>query len=217
MEGEDDRDRAIRFADYALGNFIATAKQSDYWQDTIFLIVADHDARVFGSELVPVKSFHIPGLILGEGIAPRQDERLVSQIDLAPTLLSLMGISDSNPMLGHDLTHEVIPERAMMQFDKNFAYMTKDKVTILQPDKSPRYFTYDPVAKQLNQASADSNLGEIALAHALFGSLAYEKQWYGLEKQLEHSDIPAFAVASTAAATALVEKSQIKSAVIRTN
>jgi phosphoglycerol transferase MdoB-like AlkP superfamily enzyme len=167
--GEDDRDRAIRFADYALGNFIAKAKQSQYWQDTVFLVVADHDARVFGSELVPVKSFHIPGVILGEDIAPRQDERLVSQIDLAPTLLSLMGISDDNPMLGHDLTQDVNYERAMMQFDKNFAYMTKENVAILRPDKAPSYFTYDPVTQQLSQSQVDEELGEVALAHALFG------------------------------------------------
>ncbi|PKH00634.1 LTA synthase family protein [Paraglaciecola sp. MB-3u-78] len=187
VAGEDDRDRAIRYADYALGNFIEIAKQSDYWQDTLFLIVADHDARVFGAELVPVKSFHIPGLILGKDITPRQDTRLVSQIDLAPTLLSLMGIADYHPMLGHDLIKEDAPERAMMQFSKNFAYMTNDKVAILQPDKAPSYFAYDPAAKQLVRSPEDAKLGEVALAHALFGSLAYDKQWYDLKPEPESS------------------------------
>lgn len=62
----------------------------------MFLVVADHDARVFGAELVPVKSFHIPGVIIGKDIMPRQDDRVVSQIDLAPTLLSLMGVESFN-------------------------------------------------------------------------------------------------------------------------
>jgi len=31
-------------------------------------------------------SFHIPALILGEGIAPKTRQRITSQIDLAPTL-----------------------------------------------------------------------------------------------------------------------------------
>ncbi|MFT4993902.1 MAG: phosphoglycerol transferase MdoB-like AlkP superfamily enzyme [Paraglaciecola sp.] len=188
IAGEDDRDRAIRYADYALGNFIETAKQADYWQDTLFLIVADHDARVFGAELVPVKSFHIPGLILGKDITPRQDSRLVSQIDLAPTLLSLMGIADYHPMLGHDLSNKDIPERAMMQFDKNFAYMSNDKVAILRPEKPPAYFAYDPAAKRLVLSSEDAKLGEVALAHALFGSLAYDKQWYALRPEQESAD-----------------------------
>jgi phosphoglycerol transferase MdoB-like AlkP superfamily enzyme len=179
-EHEDDRDRAIRFADYALGKFIDTARQSEYWDNTVFLIVADHDARVLGAELVPIKSFHIPGVIIGKGIMPRADDRLLSQIDLAPTVLSLMGVAGEHPMLGHDMNLENAKQRAMMQFDKNFAYMTNDKVAILQPDKRPSYFTFDYKAKKLIESAADDEFGEIALAHALFGSLAYEKQWYGL-------------------------------------
>ena len=40
------------------------AKKSDYWKDTLFLVVADHDIRVRGETLVPIERFHIPGLIL---------------------------------------------------------------------------------------------------------------------------------------------------------
>jgi phosphoglycerol transferase MdoB-like AlkP superfamily enzyme len=181
IESEDDRDRAIRYADYALGNFISKAKGSEYWEGTIFLIVADHDARVYGAELVPVKSFHIPGVIIGKDVAPKLDARLVSQIDLAPTLLSLMGIEDSYPMLGHDLTKPNIPERAMMQFDKNFAYMTNTEVAILQPSKPASFYVFNNESKQLETGVENKQLGEIALAHALFGSLAYEKQWFRLE------------------------------------
>ncbi|MEQ3657838.1 MAG: LTA synthase family protein [Glaciecola sp.] len=181
IDGEDDRDRAIRFADYALGKFIDKAKQSSYWEDTVFLVVADHDARVFGAELVPIKSFHIPGVILGKDVIPKQDNRIVSQIDLAPTLLSLMGLETRNPMIGNDLTNENAPQRAMMQFDKNFAYMEKEQVAILQPSKEPMYFLYDPQNKQLVKSKQNEELGEKALAHALFGSKAYEKSWYRLE------------------------------------
>ena len=181
IDGEDDRDRAIRFADYALGKFIDKAKQSSYWEDTVFLVVADHDARVFGAELVPIKSFHIPGVILGKDVIPKQDNRTVSQIDLAPTLLSLIGLETRNPMIGNDLTNENAPQRAMMQFDKNFAYMEKEQVAILQPSKEPMYFRYAPQNKQLVESNHNEELGEKALAHALFGSKAYEKSWYRLE------------------------------------
>ena len=181
LEGEDDRDRAIRFADYALGKFIDKAKYSSYWNDTLFLVVADHDARAYGTELVPIKSFHIPGVIFGKDILPRQDSRVVSQIDLAPTLLSLMGIESRNPMLGNDLTNDNAPERAMMQFDKNFAYMKGEQVAILQPNKEPTYYRYNKKSMQLAADKTDVELGKQALAHALFGSKAYEKKWYRLE------------------------------------
>ncbi|GAC16878.1 sulfatase [Aliiglaciecola lipolytica E3] len=183
IEGEDARDRAIRFADYALGNFIKTAKQSNYWDDTIFLVIADHDARVYGPELVPIKSFHIPGVILGKDIPTRQDNRIVSQIDMAPTLLSLMGIEGKHPMLGFDLNKQNQSERAMMQFDKNFAYMVNNQVAILQPHKTPMYFTYDHRTQTLSSSQSNEVLGKQALGHALFGSKAYDKQWYTLESE----------------------------------
>ncbi|OGO82358.1 MAG: sulfatase, partial [Chromatiales bacterium RIFOXYA1_FULL_46_5] len=45
---------AVKYADWAMGQFFRKAKQSDYWQNTLFLIVADHDNRVYGDNLIPV-------------------------------------------------------------------------------------------------------------------------------------------------------------------
>ena len=178
------RHKAIQYADYALGKFITQAKKEGYYQNTVFLIVADHDARVYGSGLVPIKNFRIPGVILNSGIENKRDERIVSQIDLAPTLLSLIGIDDATPMLGFDLTKQHPQQRAMMQFANNFAYMRtymgNNQVAILQPHKAIKYYHYDLNSQQLTDADENSALGEIALAHALFGSLAYSKGLYRL-------------------------------------
>ncbi|MBA6391292.1 LTA synthase family protein [Colwellia sp. BRX10-3] len=184
-EKELSRHKAIQYADYALGKFIAKAKQQPYWQDTIFLVVADHDARALGNELVPIKNFHIPGVILNSTKQSFSDERIVSQIDLAPTLLSLMGISNYSPMLGYDLNNPNVSERAMMQYADNFAYMKNDEVTILQPQKSPMNFSYDFKEKKLTPKKLDKALAEVALAHVLWGSLAYENEWYASEQEEE--------------------------------
>lgn len=178
------RHKAIQYADFALGKFINKAKTQPYWQDTIFLIVADHDARVIGSELVPVKNFHIPGVILNSGTPAKFDERVVSQIDLAPTLLSLAGVQNQSPMLGHDLNKKHAGGRAMMQYGENFAFMKNDKVAILQPQKKPQQFSYDFKMKGLKSVYLDPDLADIALAHALWGSLAYEKDWFHFDGSL---------------------------------
>ncbi|WP_175623940.1 LTA synthase family protein [Pseudocolwellia agarivorans] len=175
------RHKAIQYADYALGKFIAKAKTQAYWKDTVFLIVADHDARALGNDLVPIKNFHIPGVILNSGKDARMDERVVSQIDLAPTLLSLIGIKNTSPMLGHDLNQKEASGRAMMQYADNFAYMEGNNVTILQPQKSPMSFLYDAASKKLTSTKDNAELAEIALAHVLWGCLAYKNQWYKFE------------------------------------
>ena len=124
------------------------------------MIVADHDSRVYGADLVPVNHFHIPGLILGSGTKPQRDSRLSSQIDLPPTLLSLIGIDSENPMLGRDLTQlsPDDPGRALMQFDNNFALLRGDRMVVLQPEKAPVGFTYHKESQRLSPSALDADL-----------------------------------------------------------
>src|SRR5690606_37046551 len=143
---------------------------------------ADHDSRVFGKDLVPIENFHIPAMILGGGIAPRHDERIASQIDLGPTLLSLAGIDDATPMNGRDLSNsaQTGPGRALMQYDGNFAWMQGDDVVVLQPQKQPQQYRYEATSKRLRPATLDPVLAKTAHEQALWGSLAYRNHWYRL-------------------------------------
>ncbi|GJA43865.1 LTA synthase family protein [Aeromonas caviae] len=174
------RNNAAKYADYAVGEFFKKARASDYWKDTLFLVIADHDSRVGGASLVPIPRFHIPGVILGDGIAPRKDPRIVSQIDMAPTLLSLMGISADYPMLGKDLTRMPAdwPGRAIMQYDKNFALMRGRDVVIQQPERAPEGFIYEDATETLTPAPQPGAMKDTALGLVLWGSLAYQQGLY---------------------------------------
>jgi len=173
---------AVKYADFALGQFFEKARSQPYWDNTYFLVVADHDTRVFGASLVPVNKFHIPGLILGPGVEPQNYTRLASQIDLAPTILGLMGISSSHPMIGHDLM--ALPEsfqgRAMMQYDDNHAYISGDDVVIHTPKKEPKQFIYSD--KELLETALNTDFADIARAHALWPMFAYRQQKYLSQK-----------------------------------
>ncbi|WP_207063853.1 LTA synthase family protein [Motiliproteus sp. SC1-56] len=171
---------AIRYADHALGEFFRDARASNYWEDTLFLVVADHDDRVYGRQLVPVEHFRIPGLLLGEGLPVKRDPRVFSQIDLPPTLLSLLGVEAAHPMVGHDITRlpETYPGRAIMQYDQSQAYWRGDEVVVLQPAKQPRTFKLDRTTYELVPTEDNPDLVKEALAHALWGSLAYKRGLY---------------------------------------
>ncbi|MFT3849392.1 MAG: LTA synthase family protein [Propionivibrio sp.] len=176
---------AVKYTDYALGQFVAKARASDYWKDTVFVVVADHDIRVRGDSLVPIEHFHIPGLIFGADVKPRRIKTVASQLDLPPTLLSLIGVDAKHPMIGRDLTQEPdgLPGRAMMQYDQNYAWMEGQKVVVLRPENAPAHGTYDPVRKHLaeNAAPADGKaMEQRALAHALLGAWLYREQLYRL-------------------------------------
>ena len=174
-------ENAIRYSDCALGKFIKQAKDSSYWKDTVFLIIADHDSRTIGADLVPIQYFRIPAVLLGDGISPGVDNRLVSQIDFPPTLLSLAGISDVHPMLGNDLTQASEPkkERAMLQYNENFAWLTHDHAVIIQPNTAPKIFTHNGYQLQAEAESASyPELIKTSLANSLWSSLAYIKHLY---------------------------------------
>ena len=174
---------AVKYADFALGKFIAAAKKEAYWKDTVFLIIADHDTRVYGNSLVPIKKFHIPGLILGADIEPKRIRTVASQIDIGPTLLSLMGVSSEHPMIGRDLVRDSEgPGRALIQFQNNFAYLEDGTATILTPDHAPMLGRYDAASGQLAIGAAKPLDAQVdkALAHVMLPSLLYRQQQYKL-------------------------------------
>ena len=65
------RETAVKYADYALGRFLRRARNSAYWHNTIVLVIADHNSRVYGNQLVPIEeharhgAFYIPA---GSGV-----------------------------------------------------------------------------------------------------------------------------------------------------
>jgi len=173
-------DNAVRYADWALGQFFKQARNRPYWRNTVFLVVADHDARVSGASLVPVRHFHIPALILGADVQPRRDDRLVSQADLAPTLLSLMGVDTVHPMPGQDLTRRS-PGRAIMQYGDNYGYLKGERLLVLEPGRPPMQFRY-AAPDGYEPEPADEALAREALAHVLWPSWAYAEGRYRLPR-----------------------------------
>jgi len=164
------RDMAVKYADYALGRFFEQAHSSNYFENTVFLVVSDHNSRVYGDQLVPIERFHIPGVILGAGIESRRITGISSQIDLLPTLLSLIGVDGRHPAIGHDLTTTEYFQgagRAQMQFNDIQAWMVPGKVVVLQPDLPMKTFLYEPGGRLSRDPEPDQELKQHALAHTL--------------------------------------------------
>ena len=174
-------DTAIKYADYSLGYFLDLARESSYWEDTVFLVVADHNSRVYGNQLVPIDRFHVPGVIIGSSIEPRRVPGITSQIDMLPTLLSLIGVSAKHPGIGRDLT---LPEyadgsgRAMMQFNALQAYMEDDRVVVLQPDLEPGLYRLENGHELIPDENADPELVRRALAYSLWGPMMIRLRMY---------------------------------------
>ncbi|MGC9070987.1 MAG: LTA synthase family protein [Elusimicrobiales bacterium] len=97
------RSHAVKYTDYALGKFFEKARKSPLYRNTLFVIIADHGARVYGSAEIPVKSYEIPMLFIGAGVKPGVNSTLGSSIDVSPTILDFMGIGYTSTFWGRSL------------------------------------------------------------------------------------------------------------------
>lgn len=171
---------AIKYADYSIGLFFELAKKEQYYKNTIFLVVADHNSHVRGNDHVPVSKFHIPGLIIGPNVPKTELTLLASQIDLLPTLLHFSGLNTEHPMIGRNLL--ALPEgtkgRAFMQFASNNAYRIEDDVVVLRPSMPPEQFKYKN--NELLPSEENHEMIQDALAHAHLPWILYSEKRYKL-------------------------------------
>lgn len=174
---------AIKFADFAIGKFFTLAKKEEYYKNTIFIVIADHNTRTKGKNLVPIPKFHIPALIIGPGVGQGETySNLCSQIDIPPTLLSLAGIKTQTPMVGRNLLQmpNSTPGRAIMQFHEINAFRLENQVVIMQPNTAPLQFelmnNHDMKSVLLNPELAKDALAHVILANYLYSFRKYKNK-----------------------------------------
>ncbi len=97
----------VEYADWAIGNFLSKARKQSWYNNTVFVILADHGKLVgkVSGEL-PESYNHIPLLIFGPGVENKRVDKLANQVDLMPTLMSLLGISYQYDGFGIDQTKD---------------------------------------------------------------------------------------------------------------
>jgi len=95
---------AVKYTDYAIGEFLKAARQKPWFDDTLFVLVADHCAGSASKQDLPVESYHIPLFIYSpKHIAAHEYAGVSSQIDVAPTLLGLLNMDYVSTFFGRDL------------------------------------------------------------------------------------------------------------------
>ena len=173
---------AMKYADFSIGKFIELAKKEPYYNNTIFIVIADHNTRTFGKNLVPINKFHIPALIIGPNVPKGLVySKLASQIDIPPTLLSYLGAEFETPMIGRKLNklNSSTKGRAIMQFNDINAFRVEDQVVIMQPNLQPLQFKIKNDTT-LIPVKLDAELAKDALAHVITAGNLYRENKYKL-------------------------------------
>ncbi|MDH4104519.1 MAG: LTA synthase family protein [Gammaproteobacteria bacterium] len=162
------RQSGVRYADYALGYFLREAAKQPWFNDTLFVVVADHGARVYGKAEIPLETYEIPLMIYApKHIAPRQIDTLMTQIDIAPTVLGLLGLPYEAPFFGIDALHEPADHTRIALFSHNhdIAILRDNELEVLGLGKTHEAFTYDPVLKTFKARADDPALRALGIAY----------------------------------------------------
>jgi len=173
-------ENAVKYADFAIGRLFELAKKESYYKDTVFVVVADHNVRVYGDDLVPVNMFHIPALIVSDGIKAQKINTLTTQPDVLATALDMIGVDLTYPILGHSIYSDKKQEVALMMFNDNFALRDHEKVAIIQPNKEALTFTYEN--DHLKPSPHNKELERDALAFVTVMDDMYNKKLFRVAK-----------------------------------
>ena len=161
------REAGVRYADFALDYFLKEAHKHPWFANTVFVVVADHGARVYGKSQIPIRSYEIPCLIWAPGIVkPAAIDELASQIDLAPTVLGLLGLPYQAPFFGRDVLADT-PNPPIMLFSHNhdIGLYNGERLIVLGMQRQVWNYRYDRAADKLTEASPDPKLEQLAVAY----------------------------------------------------
>jgi len=162
------RDAGVKYADYAIGKFFEEAPKHSWYKNSIIIVMADHDARVYGRALVPIERYRIPLLLIAPGkIAPREEQVRISQIDLMPTVLGLLGLDYTGPFYGSDVLVPGTPsDRAVLvSHNHDVAIFNGKELSVLGLQKKRTTYSYDPTNNAQVEISPNEQSLNLATAY----------------------------------------------------
>ncbi len=160
------RDGGVKYADYAIGKFIKEARKEPWFKDTVFVFVADHCAGSAGKTELPVKKYEIPLLVYSpHHVKPATVDRMMAQIDVAPTVLGLLNMSYTTDFLGRDILKAgTQPERAFISTYQKLGFIQGDRLLTLGPQKGANLFRFDRRSGDSTPLPMDERFLQEALA-----------------------------------------------------
>ena len=171
------RQGAVKYTDWAIGHFLDEARKHPWFDQTVFVIVADHCASSAGRTEVPARRYQIPLIIYAPGlVAPGVVDELASQIDVAPTILGLLHWNYESRFFGEDiLAMQPRDGRAFVSTYETLGYLKNEELVVLKPQRQETAFRFERTSGiQTPLAAVDPERSREAIAYyqsadALYG------------------------------------------------
>jgi len=185
---------AVKYTDFAIGQFLRAAASKPWYRDTVFVIVADHCASSAGRAELPVENYHIPLIVFSPGgqIAPGRISTLTSQMDYAPTLLGLLNWSYASRFFGHDVRRDPPTfAHALIGNYQKLGHLEDNHFVILKPQRAISNYTVDLSRRAQTPAPADPAAEEEAISYYQSAHYMYTNRLYRAVRPAEAAALQA--------------------------
>ena len=170
------REGGVKYTDWAIGRFIEQARSKPWFDNTLFVFVADHTHKGRGRQELPIENYHIPMVMYSpRHVAPGRVDTIASQIDVPPTLLGMLNFSYRSRFFGHDILREGASHpRALMANYQTVGYYENGRVVELKPNSRVRV-VYADSGKQAPMDDISTYLIDEAIGYYQLASEAYRR------------------------------------------
>jgi phosphoglycerol transferase MdoB-like AlkP superfamily enzyme len=136
---------AIKYSDYAIGKFIYNLKKEGLLKNTVIGFIADHNENAYNKKDVAIDKYKIASFILDSKYTnnAKKYDKIASQIDFAPTLLDIAGISTNISTMGASILKVKRNSAILLAKRRNFAYLKEDSFVIYKPNNKPKTYNYN--------------------------------------------------------------------------
>ncbi|MCX8011508.1 MAG: sulfatase-like hydrolase/transferase, partial [Ignavibacteria bacterium] len=152
---ETDFEKSVRYSDFALKQFFENARKKDWFDNTIFIITADHTIYTTRNDVY--EAYHVPLLIYApKDLQPKVTKRMGSHVDILPSILDLLNIPTTHSSMGISLFDEEKDGFAVVYAVPYFFYFKDDLLYVDDFTKKQELFDYHSEKFPYNN-SIDSN------------------------------------------------------------
>lgn len=177
------RDGAIAYTDFAIHDFLEKAKTKPWFENTVFVIMADHCASSAGKQALNVAKYHIPALIYNlKTEAPKEINTVCSQIDFFPTLFGYFNWTYTSQLLGRDIS-KIKPEEefAFISNYRKMGLLKGNHLLVLNEQKSADYYQWTKSTNELNDVPMDSTILKQTISYYQISDYLYQNKLLQIE------------------------------------
>lgn len=176
---KDIKKQIVEYADFSLGKFIALASKQEWFNNTLFVFIADHGAPLDPTYEMSLSYNHSPLLFYSPAHIPNPDliTKIGGQIDVYPTIMGFLGWPYVNQTPGIDLLHEKRPA-IFCGADDKFAVLDSAWFLMVRNDKSVALYKY----KEKNTQNFATDFPDVVKRLRMYGEANLQTTQYLLRQ-----------------------------------